>query len=408
MQNIKDIISSKGKIVIFSILIVFVLISIFIFNGFQKSDTTIVEKEDGTYIEASGIVENNSINISSEITGTIDELLVKEGDIVKVGQVIATVNNSSLKIQYDQAVSTLEIGQKNMELIESKLADYDSINISLIEQAKRAFLATEGEYERLLEGASNEEIQQGEEALNQANANLIFIESNLNNSEELLENGAISQKQYDEMELSYDLALAQSNSAKAKLDFIKSGASNATIKTVSNKKLQAKAAYGLSISKGDMEIEQLQNQFEVAQIQVEQAKNLSSQLKSEIDKLTIASPIDGILNLLTVNKGELTSLGKVVAEIYDTKNTEIKVYVSEKNIGYIKVGQRADIFTDSDTSKAFVGKVIRINNNAEFTPKNIQTKEERVNTVFEVKIQLMDSENVIKAGIPVDVSIKID
>lgn len=408
MQNIKNIISSKGKIVMFPILLVFALISIFIFNGFQKSDTTIVEKEDGTYIESSGIVENNSIKISSEITGTIDELLVREGDNVKVGQVIATINNSSLKIQLDQAVSTLEISKKNMELIESKLADYDAVNISSIEQAKRAFLASEGEYERILEGASNEEIQQVEEALNQANANLLFIESNLNSSKELLENGAISQRQLDEVELSYNLALAQANSAKAKLDLVKSVASNATIKTVSNKKLQAKAAYELSISKGDMEKEQLQNQFEVAQIQVKQANNLSEQLKFEISKLTITSPIDGILNLLTVNKGELTSQGKIVAEIYDLKNTEIKVYVSEKNIGYVKVGQKADIFTDADTGEEFVGKVIRINNNAEFTPKNIQTKEERVNTVFEVKIQVIDSKNVIKAGMPVDVSIKID
>jgi HlyD family secretion protein len=157
-----------------------------------------------------------------------------------------------------------------------------------------------------------------------------------------------------------------------------------------------------------MQLTQLQNQYELAKLKYDQAKTISDQLKEELSKMIILSPIDGIINLLAIKKGEFTSLGKAVAEIYDTKNMEIRVYVSEANIGHIKVGQDVNIYVDSDSEQSFKGNVIRINNSAEFTPKNIQTKEERINTVFEVKIQVLDSKGVIKAGMPVDVSIKID
>jgi len=172
--------------------------------------------------------------------------------------------------------------------------------------------------------------------------------------------------------------------------------------------LQSESGFKLTIANGNTQLINLQNQLEVAKVQLEQSKTQTEQLKKELDKTVIKSPIDGIINLLSIKQGELTQMGKPVAEIYNRNNIEIKVYVSEANIGHVKVDQDVEIFVDSDENTVFIGKVIKINDNAEFTPKNIQTKEERVNTVFEVKIKAMDTQGVIKAGMPVDVNIKID
>lgn len=407
MENIKRLVSSKGKIVVMPILIVFVLIAIFIFNGFQSSDNTIMTTKEGTFIQASGMVEHNSVTVSSEIVGTIDDLVAKEGEKVKEGQVIAYINNTSISNQYKQALISVELAQKNIKSIEDNLASYDSVNASSIEQAKSAYMAAEGEYERVLEGASSEEVQQAEEALNQAKVNLDFIEANLNKSKILLESEAISHAGFDEVELNHSIAVAQFNTASSKLQSIKSGPSNASIKAAQNKANQAKAGHELAIANGDSQLIQLQNRLEVAKVQLEQSKAQAELLKAELDKAAIKSPIDGIINFLTVSKGEFTQLGKPIVEIYDPSNIEIKVYVSEANIGHVKVDQDVNIFVDSD-DVTYTGKVIRINSNAEFTPKNIQTKEERVNTVFEVKIKVADSQGVIKSGMPVDVNIKID
>ena len=172
--------------------------------------------------------------------------------------------------------------------------------------------------------------------------------------------------------------------------------------------LQAKAGYELSISNGNTQLTQQKNQLEIAKIQLEQSKNIVEQNKRELEKLTIKAPIDGVINSLLINEGELLTMGKLVAEIYNLNNVRVKAYISEANIGYVTAGQSAYIYVDSHGDKAFEGKVIRVNNKAEFTPKNIQTKEERVNTVFEVTIEASNSEGVIKPGMPVDINIKID
>jgi HlyD family secretion protein len=234
------------------------------------------------------------------------------------------------------------------------------------------------------------------------------MKTNLERSKELLEQQAISQSMYDEVLKSYNVSEAQYNAAASKLNLIKSGPTENVLSAAKNKMLQAKAGYELSVSNGNTQLSQLQGQLEIAMIKLEQSKNIVEQTKRELDKLTIKSPIDGIVNSLLMKDGEFVSMGKLVAEIYDPENVEIKSYVSEANIGYIKVGQEAKIFIDSHSEKAYAGKVTRINNKAEFTPKNIQTKEERVNTVFEITIQALDSEGAIKPGMPADVNIKID
>ncbi len=408
MKKVMELISSKGKTLVMPIVMVVVLVSIFIFNGFLSSDSSIVTASDGTYIQVSGMVEKNAVTLSSEIVGTIDEISVKEGDKVKTGQVIAKINNNGLNNQYDQALYAIQVSEQNIKSIEDNLASFDSVYANSTEQARSAYIAAQGEYEKVLEGATPEEVQQAQVAVNQAKVNLEFMESNLNKSKILLENEAISQAGFDEVELNYNIALAQYDTAISKLDLIKSGPTSATIKAVEGKMLQSKSGYELTIANGNTQLVNLQNQLELARIQLEQSKTQAEQLKNELDKTLIKAPADGIINLLNINQGEFTQMGKAIVEIYDPNNTEIKVYVSEANIGHVKVGQDAEIFVDSDENTAFKGKVTKINNNAEFTPKNIQTKEERVNTVFEVKIKVTDSEGVIKAGMPVDVNIKID
>lgn len=408
MIKILNHIKGKGKLIIMPAVIILVLISIYIFNGLQKNDSAIVYADGGTYIESSGVVKNGSISLSSEITGTVIENKVKEGDNIKKGAVIAVIDNTALKNQYDQALINFQITEKNIEALEKSISSLSLQNTDVIQQAHNAYLASEAEYQKVMDGASADEIKQAEEVVNQAKTNFDFMKTNLERSAELFEQQIISQSKYDEALKSYNVSEAQYNAAVSQLNLIKSGPTKNTINAAENKMLQAKAGYELAISNGNTQLSQLQGQLEIAKVQLEQSKNIVEQTKRELDKLTIKSPIDGIVNSLLIKNGEFVSMGKLIAEIYNPENVEIKAYVSEANIGHIIVGQDANIFIDSHNEKAYQGKVTRINNTAEFTPKNIQTKEERVNTVFEVTVEALDSEGAIKPGMPVDVNIKID
>jgi len=408
MDKIRNIIRSGGKMVALPVLLIFILVSIFIFNGFRKSDTSIIKKGENTFIASSGTVENNTTIISSEVIGTVSQIAVFEGDKVNKDDAIVKIDSTNLANQYEAAQSNLKIAQENVNALENSLANIDVQNNAIINQAKSAYLAAQSESQKVKDGVSNEEIKVAEATLNQAKSNLDFMKSNLDKSKELLDNEIIAQNIYDETELKYNQALSQYDAAQAQVQLMKSGPTNATINVVNNKTQQAKAGYDLSISSGKAQKDQLINQLEIAKIQLEQAQSKVEQTKMELDKTTIKSPLNGIVNSIYINQGEFTSTGKQVAEVYDPNNIEIKVYVSEANIGHVKVGQEVQIYADFDGNLVFTGEVTRINNVSEFTPKNIQTKEERVNTVFEVKLRVRESDGELKPGMPVDVNIKID
>mgnify|MGYP000862267856 CR=1 FL=1 len=408
MKNLFNIVKGRGKIIIMPIIILIVLMSIYVFNSASKNDSSIVYADNGTFIEASGIVENNLISVSSEITGTVLETMLNEGDIIKKGDIIARIENTALQNQYNQALINVQVSEKNILMLENSISNLIVQNADAVQQAQNAFLSAEAEYKKVIDGASEDEIKQVEEVVSQAKTNFEHAKTNIERSKELFEEQAISLSKYDEAVKGYNVSEAQYNAALSQLNLIKSYPTDASKAAAENKMLQLKAGYELSISNGKTQLSQLEGQLDIAKIQLEQSKDIVEQTERELNKLTIKSPIDGVINSLLVNEGELVSMGKLTTEIYNPDKIEINSYVSEANIGRIKVGQDAFISIDSHKDKMFSGKVIRINNRAEFTPKNIQTKEERVNTVFKVTIKVLDSNGEIKPGMPVDVNIKID
>lgn len=408
MKKTFNFIKGKGKIFIMPAVIIVVLIAIYIFNGLQKNGSAIVYAESGTYIEASGTVENNGISISSEVVGTVTKRFANEGDSVNKGDVIVVIENTNLKNQYDQSLINYQLAENNIALLENNIINLTVQNQDATTQAHNAYLAAEAEYQKVMDGANPDEIRVVEEAVSQAKTNLEYMETNLNRSKELYLEQAISQSQYDEAVKNYNVGLAQYNTAVSQLNLLKSYPTETASTTAENRMLQAKAGYEFSISNGNTQLTQQKNQLEIAKIQLEQSKNIVEQNKRELEKLSIKAPIDGVINSMLINEGELLTMGKLVAEIYDLNNVRVKAYISEANIGHVTAGQPAYIYVDSHGDNAFEGQVIRVNNKAEFTPKNIQTKEERVNTVFEVTIEALNSEGVIKPGMPVDINIKID
>ncbi len=408
MKTILNKAKGKGKLILMPAVIIIVLLAIYIFNDIQKSDSVFVYADNGTYIEASGTVENNTISISSQVTGIVREIKAREGSIIKKDDVIATIENTTLNNQYDQALINVQIAETNIQMLENSINNLNVQNLDAVQQAYNAYLSAQAEYQKVMDGASQDEIKQAEEVVNQTKTNYDYAKTNLDRSKELFDQEAISKIQYDEALKGYNVAEAQYNGAVAQLNIINSYPTENAAKAAENKMLQAKASYELAMSNGTTQLSQLEGQLEIARVQLNQSKNILEQSERELEKLTIKSPRDGIINTLFVNEGELVTMGKLTAEIYDSDNAEIKVYVSEANIGLIKVGQDTNIYVDSHEDEAFHGNVIKINNRAEFTPKNIQTKEERVNTVFEVKVQVVDTHGVIKPGMPVDVNIKVD
>ena len=408
MKYSAEILSGKGKYIIAAAVIAVILSAIYVYNGMILDDSSIVKKADGLYLEASGSVESSSIIISSEVSGSIIEVRAKEGESVKSGQVVAVIENTALVSQYERMKSSLDSAIQNVAALEDALADYSVHNEKLISQAHSTYMAAEAEYQKVRDGVSAEEISQAREAVNQADINRAHTRAALERSRVLLEAQGIAQTDYDEARRGHELAESQYSSAVSKLELLESMPTDSNLKIARSRMLQAKSGHELAISGGQMHISELENQLASARIKSEQAEKELIQAEAELEKTIIRSPLDGVLSSVFFEKGEFAAAGKPAIEVYDGSAAQIQVYVSEKDIGHIRIGQEARLYADSHADEVFGGKVVQIGSAAEFTPKNIQTKAERVNTVFRVRIEAEDSGGVIKPGMPVDVDIRID
>jgi len=134
---------------------------------------------------------------------------------------------------------------------------------------------------------------------------------------------------------------------------------------------------------------------EAAHQQVERAE-------LDLEDQKLVSSIDGIILVRVSEPGEGLSPGVPAVVIGNPRDVWLKIYISERDIGRISVGQKAEVFIDSDPGRAFAGHVSFVSPKAEFTPKNIQTKEERVTQMFAVKITLHEPGGILKPGMPAD------
>jgi len=244
----------------------------------------------GQDISASGTIEATEVNVSSKVSGNVLKLWVDEGSILAEGDSIAEVDHTIYDLQLAQAQANEKMAQANFKV----------------------------------------------------------LTDNYQSTLKLFHQGTATQKQKDELETRYKVAMAQLDAAQA----------------------------------------------------------LAAQARQMASYCHITAPVAGIVTHKLVEKGELVSPGAALVTISQLDPLKLTIYVTESELGKVKVGQQAEVRIDSFPERAFPGKVVYISPVAEFTPKNIQTKEERVKLVFAVKIEIANPEGILKAGMPADAVLK--
>ena len=142
-----------------------------------------------------------------------------------------------------------------------------------------------------------------------------------------------------------------------------------------------------------------------AQAGLVQAQSALDTSKVQLNKLTVASPIGGLVLSRPMNAGEVAAAGATIVEVGSLDQVTLTVYIPESQYGRIQLGQNANVTTDSFPGKVFTGKVTFIADQAEFTPRNVQTVESRSTTVYKVEITLSNTDHSLKPGMPADASL---
>lgn len=295
------------------------------------------------FIEASGTIESTNIIISARTAGNIQKLNFNEGAKVKAGDTVLIIDHEMLDIQLRQAIASKDV--------------------------------TEAQLRLMLSGSRKEDIIQAEQNLNQAKVNYELAERDKNRMQNLYESRSITQKQYEDAVARYDLMTAQFNAAKENFNKVKKIFRQEEID-------QAKANLNKSIAGVDL-------------------------LKKNIRDSYVVSTINGFLIKTFVERGETVTPMSSLFKVSDLDEVELVIYVSEEELGYVKLGQKADVTIDTYKDKIYDGKVTYISPEAEFTPKNIQTKDERTKLVFAVKITIPNNDYDLKPGMPADAVISL-
>jgi HlyD family secretion protein len=234
-------------------------------------------------------------------------------------------------------------------------------------------LSAEAKQNDLLSGARSQEIKEAAANVNMAKISYDKSTTDLKRKEALFKEGAISQEQLDQARVDADLKKSQLDAAEAKLSLLQAG-----------------------------------NRPEVlegAKAEVEKSKAVLQASQSVLEDLKVYSPISGTVLSRNYEPGEFVQMGAVLATVANLNKLWVKVYIPTDDLPAIKLGQKVH-FTVSGDNHQYTGTVINIASKGEFTPKTIQTKKERTNVVFAVKIGINNENGVLKPGMPADVVFK--
>jgi HlyD family secretion protein len=301
------------------------------------------KESDDGTILLSGNVEVTKVDTGFKISGRVVELLTDEGYGVEKGQKLAVLESAELR--------------------------------NMVAQSRASVSEAVTKLTELRAGSRPQEIAYAAANMKAAEAELVKAKKDFERAERLFKQDAIAVSQLDAYRSAYDSRVEQVKAAQEQLSLLKEGPRKEVIKAAEDRERQAAAALGV--------------------------------IEERFGDTVLYAPVSGVVLKKNIELGEVVQPGTPVFTIGEVEDPWIKVYVKSEKIGLVKLGQKADVSVDSYKGKIYEGVVSYISDQTEFTPKTVQTQEERVKLVFGVKVRVKNINQELKPGMPADVKIHI-
>jgi len=352
----------------------------------------------------SGNIELTEINISFKIPGKLIERTVDEGDCVTKGLLIARIDRDQLLRQHEREKAGLGSNQQQLEEAVSAVGWQEETLAADIEQRRADLNAYEAQYQQLINGSRPQEIRDAKDTVDNAQAECDRATSDWKRAQILYKDDDISALQFDQYRRNFEASAATLRSAKEKSELVVIGPRQELIDAAAAQVRRARAS--LKVAEAN-QLELRRRKQEVA-ARGEEIKRQQAQIaviESQLDDTLVASPIDGVVLVKAAELGEVLAPGSTVVTLGDIDHPWLRGYINERDLGRVKLGAKARITTDSFPGKSYWGTISFISSEAEFTPKQIQTAEERVKLVYRIKIDVANPERELKLNMPVDAEI---
>jgi len=298
---------------------------------------------DQGVISLSGNVEVTEVDTGFKIAGRVVDLLTDEGKPVQKGVKIAVLESAELE--------------------------------SLMAQSRAVLSEALAKLQELKTGSRPQEVAQAAANMKAAEAELVKAKKDYERAERLYKNEAISASQLDAARSAHDSWVEQVKASAEQLSLLKEGPRKEVIRAAEDRVRSARAALRVA--------------------------------EERLGDTTLFAPVSGVVLKKNVECGEVVQSGTPIFTIGEIDDPWIKVYIKEDKLALVKLGQRATITVDTYRDKVYEGTVSYIASEAEFTPKTVQTQEERVKLVFGVKVRVQNVNQELKPGMPADVNIHL-
>jgi len=353
----------KNKIFGIILVVLIIIAGIFIYKKLNPP------KLPPYLIEAVGFVDGNLIHVNAKYPGRVVKEFVKEGDNVKKGEILALQDTKSLSIKQKALINEINAKKAELNMIKKILPEN-------VKNAKNLYLIKQNALKSL-----NYEI-------NTLNALISQDKKDLKRFQKLVSKNLDKRHDYEMQKLK---VIKDTDTLKALL--MKQKILQKEVLIAKNKYLQAKDSL-IKIKALNDEIKALEQK--------------QKEIQNAINDMKLISPVNGFVEKRISLSGEVVGAGMSVIDVVDENSFYLKVYIDELDNGKVKLNQKAEIFLDNNLSNPIPAKVVYISKKAEFTPKEVATRSDRITRVYEVWLRPIKSNPYLKLGLPAIGVILID
>ena len=336
--------------------------------------------------EWSGTVEARTISVGSRAGGRIAKVLVREGDSVKAGQALIELEPGDFPAQLLQASAQQDSAQAVLDKLKKGARPEE------LAQARARSLTAQAALQQAMAGARPEQVQAAEARLAAQEIAVQKAKADAAREHQLDATGAAARADLENSDLAVSQAIAQRDALKNQLDELKHGSRQEEVLQARGREMEQVASMKL-VAAGSRD-----EDLRVAEAAVDAARGHVQQIQTMIDELTIRAPLASRVEALDLRPGDILPPNATAAVLLEEKELYVRIYVPETLLGRLHVGQAVPISVDSFPGRTFRGVVKHINEVGEYSPRNLQTADERADQVFATRVELEEGFDQLRAG----------
>lgn len=346
----------------------------------------------------SGTVEIQEIRLGSKVGGRVKSVSVREGERVAAGQEIARFETPELDTQRDQLQAKLRASEA--DLLKARNGPRPEEKA----EAKAAFEAADARLQRMQNGWREEERRQAKSEADAAEADFVQGKADFERIDRLFQQGggvAVTRQEWDAARAARDRSKKRYDAAIARYDMMMNGNRPEDIAEATAEAARAKAHWQL------LENGTRSEDIALAEAQVTEIRSRLAEVEVNRREAIVVAPGPAVVDVLAVRAGDLVPPNQPIARILRDDDLWVKVFVPETELGKVRLNQQVEVTVDAYPGKKLPGTVDQIASASEFTPRNVQSLDERRHQVFAIKVKVDNHEGVFKSGMAAEVIVPL-